>query len=105
MSHSGALPIVGAVEKIIYIYNQYYPDTAKFSITTTNSGFLKTVDVLQALLHYAIAPSLIALEFWKFLRAHFNDVLEQHGDHTDPPSLVLIPRHGQWQTVDGKQHE
>ena len=58
--------------------------------------------VFQALLRHAIASSSVALECWKFLQAYFNDVLEQHGGHTDPQSLILIPRHGQWETVDGK---
>jgi len=101
MSNLGALPIVEAVDKVINIYNGYYPDTAKFSITT-NSALLETVDVLQALLHHAIAPSTVALEFWKFLQAYFNDVLERRGDHTHPQSVVLVPHHGQWKTVDAK---
>jgi len=74
---------------------------AKFRIAT-NSGFLKTVDIFQALLRRAIAPSSVALEFWRFLQTYFNDILEQHGDHTHPQFLVLIPRHGQWTTVADK---
>jgi len=98
MSRPAALPIVEAVEKVLDLYNGYYPDTAKFRVAT-NSGFLQTVDVFKGFLRHAIAPSSVALEFWTFLQSYFNDNLEQHGDPTHPQSFILIPRSGQWTTV------
>ena len=77
MSPPGALPIVEAVEKTL---NPYNPDPAES---------LKTVDVLLALLRHAIAPSSVASEVSKLLRVHFNDIIEQHGDPTNPRSLTV----------------
>ena len=99
MNPPGALPIVGAVEKILNHYNQYNPDPAEFTLTT-NSASLKTVDVLLALLRHAIAPSSVASEVWNSLRVYFNDIIEQRGDPTNPRSLTLRPRDGEWTTVD-----
>ena len=99
MNPLGSLPIVAAVERVLNIYNEYNPDPAEFTLTT-NSASLKTVDVLLALLRHAIAPSSVASEVWKLLRVYFNDFIEQHGDPTNPPSLTLRPRDGEWTTVD-----
>lgn len=98
MNRPGALPIVKAVEKILDFYNSCYSNMAKFRLVT-NSSSLQTIDVLQALLRHAIAPSSVALEFWKFLQTWFDTVLEQHGDPMNLQSLVLIHRNSQWTTV------
>lgn len=92
------LPIVEAVEKVFDLYNDYIPTPAKFSLTTTTS--LLTVAVFKALLHHAIAPSSVANNFWQFLKPHFDDVLEEHGDPTDLQSLG--PRHGGWTRIENK---
>ena len=99
MNPSDALPIVEAVERVLNIYNEYNSDPAEFTLTT-NSASLKTVDVLLALLRHAIAPSSVASEVWKLLRVYFSDFIEQHGDSTNPRSLTLRPRDGEWTTVD-----
>jgi hypothetical protein len=91
--------VVKAVEKIVDTYHVHYPYLAKFSVTT-NSPLLNTVEVLRALLCHAIAPTWVALEFWNVLQAYFNGVLVQHGDPTDPQSLALSPRDGEWKMVD-----
>lgn len=101
MSHPDALPllpIVEAVEKIFDLYNDYTHDPAKFSLTTKTN--LLTVAVFKALLRHAIAPSSVARNFWQFLKPHFDDVLEEHGDPTGPQSLG--PRHGGWTTIENK---
>ena len=99
MHPASALPIDKAVEKIAAAYDAYYPDLAKFSLTS-KPPLLNTVAVFQALLCHAIAPSSVALAVWKVIQVYFNGVLVQHGDPTDPQSLTLSPSDGEWVTVD-----
>ena len=101
MSHPGALPIVEALKRIFDIYNSYNLNQAQFRIAT-NSRLLITVTVFQALLDHAIAPNSVAKNFWEFLKPFFNDVLQEHSDPTDPHSLLICPRNGQWTTVEDK---
>ena len=93
-----ALPIVEALEKIFDLYNDYIPDPPKFNLTTKTS--LLTVSVFKSLLHQAIAPGSVAKNFWHVLKPHFDDVIKEHGDPTDPQSLG--PHHGGWTTVENK---
>ena len=101
ISHPAALPIVEALKTIFDIYNGYNLNRAQFRLAT-NSRLLITVAVFQALLDHAIAPSSVAKNFWKFLKPFFDDVLQEHGDPTDPLSLLICPRNGQWTTVEDK---
>ena len=101
MSHPAALPIVEALKTIFDLYKNYHPDLAQFRLAT-NSRLLITITVFQALLDHAIAPSSVAKNFWKLLKPFFNDVLQEHGDPTDPHSLLICPRNGQWTSVEHK---
>jgi len=62
-----------------------------------NSGLLKTTDVLQAVLHHAIAPTSVALGFWNLVQPYLKDGLEQHCDPADlqPSPSVLVTASGQ----------
>jgi hypothetical protein len=95
MNPPNALPIVEAVERFLDLYSACNPNPAEFSLTV-NSGFLRTV---QALIRHAIAPTSVALEFWKLSQPYLKDVLEQHGDLQ---TLALSPHAGQWTMVKTK---
>jgi len=99
MSHTGALPVVEAVEKIFDLYNEHNPNPGQIRITT-NGPPLWPVNVFKALLNHAISPSSVAKSCWEFLAPFFNDVLQEHGDPTDPQSIFLSPRNGDWTTVE-----